>query len=219
MAKIRKKVKLIGIWISIMAVSFATVFVIGTFNPNWIILDKLEKKYAIENMASWKSLGVMEPSIEYSNNKEFVVSVSRCIAYLNLNVLPEERIHREIIIAMAVLETGYGTSRFANEGNNLFGIRTWDQQIPQLKPLGNPDVVWGVKAYETKCQSVKDMINTINNHHAYELFRIERANQLKSKNIDINKQVELLNKWSTNPSYTDLVKQKVLSVRKILENA
>jgi len=218
MAKIRKKVKLIGIWISILTVLFATVFVIGTFNPNWIVLDKLEKKYAIENMASWKSLGVMEPSIEYSNNKEFVVSVSRCIAYLNLNVLPEERIHREIIIAMAVLETGYGKSRFANEGNNLFGIRTWDDEIPQLKPLGNPDVVWGVRVYKTKCQSVQDMISTINRHPAYELFRIERAKQLETNSININKQIDLLNKWSTNPDYTKLIKQKVIKIKKILEN-
>ena len=37
---------------------------------------------------------------------------------------------REIIHAMAVLETGYGTSRFAIEGNNLFGIRTWDPETP-----------------------------------------------------------------------------------------
>ena len=52
---------------------------------------------------------------------------------------------------MAVLETGYGTSRFAKEANNLFGIRTWDKNAPQLKAKENPNASWGVKKYPTKC--------------------------------------------------------------------
>ena len=47
--------------------------------------------------------------------------------------LEPTRIQRNNFIAMAVLETGYGTSRFAIEGNNLFGIRTWDPETLQLK--------------------------------------------------------------------------------------
>ena len=43
------------------------------------------------------------------------------------NIEPEHQIFNELIIAQAVIETGWGKSRFANEGNNLFGIRTWDQ--------------------------------------------------------------------------------------------
>ena len=53
----------------------------------------------------------------------------------------------------------------------------------------------------------------------YELFRNERAIQLETNSLNINKQIELLSKWSTNPDYVDLIKQKVLSIRKVLENA
>lgn len=62
------------------------------------------------------------------------------------------------------------------------------------------------------------MVNNINTHHAYELFRIERAEQIANHKIDLDKQIDLLNKWSTNPIYTTLVKQKVKSIRKILKN-
>ena len=62
-----------------------------------------------------------------------------------------------------VIVTGYGTSRFAKEANNLFGIRTWDKNAPQLKAKENPNASWGVKKYPTKCLSVKNMINIINN--------------------------------------------------------
>ena len=158
-------------------------------------------------------------TMKYTNNNEFVLAVNNCIKYVNLDIDPDQQISSEIIISMAVMESGYGKSRFANEGNNLFGIRTWNKDIPQLKPLGDPDAVWGVRAFKDKCESVKNMVNTINGHHAYELFRTERAIQLETNSLNINKQIELLSKWSTNPDYVDLIKQKVLSIRKVLENA
>jgi len=196
------------------AISFGT----GSFYPNFYVKNKIIKELQADSVRIFREFGYHEPAIEYSNNKEFVLAVGKCIQYINLSTKHEDRVDREIIIAMAVLETGYGTSRFANEGNNLFGIRTWDPDTPQLKARGNPDAEWGVKAYRTKCESVRDMVNTINTHHAYELFRIERAQQIANHKIDINKQIDLLNKWSTNPIYTKLVKQKVISVREILEN-
>jgi len=136
----------------------------GTFNPNFIVKNKIIKQLEADHIKVFKDFGFEEPAIEYSNNKEFVLAVGKCIQYINLTIKHEDRVHREIIIAMAVLETGYGKSRFAKEGNNLFGIRTWEPSTPQLKPLGNPDVKWGVKAYKTKCSSVKDMVNNINTH-------------------------------------------------------
>lgn len=215
----KKKLKVLSLSITVFITSVAIAFVVGTFFPNSYIIKKAEASYQNKAIQQWIEFGIQPPSMEYSSNKEFVLAVSRCVEYVNLSVMPDQRISRDIIIAMAVLETGYGKSRFANEGNNLFGIRTWDNAIPQLKPLQNPDVKWGVRVFDTKCNSVKYMISTINNHHAYKLFREERSTQLQTNSIDINKQIELLNKWSTNPIYTDLVKQKVLSIRKILENA
>ena len=118
---------------------------IGTFYPNpWVkkdIVDNKEKSMISE----WKSYGLFAPAIEYSTNTEFVLAVGKCIGYHNLMLSHEKRIPRDIIVAMAVLETGYGKSRFAHEANNLFGIRTWDPKTPQLKPLDLPEANFGVK--------------------------------------------------------------------------
>tara|TARA_X000000950_G_scaffold287524_1_gene400135 strand:+ start:596 stop:1282 length:687 start_codon:yes stop_codon:yes gene_type:complete len=206
-------------WFYIVA---GTVFVIlssygaGTFFPNTHIKDKILKAKELNLLQEWKSYGFFQPSIEYSNKTEFVLAVGKCIAFHNLQINIESRVHRDIIVAMAVLETGYGTSRFANEANNLFGIRTWRKNEPQLKAKGNPDAPWGVKKYKTKCDSVLDMIETINRHSAYESFRTERAEQLDSGKIDLDKQVDLLAKWSTNPDYVKLVKAKAKKVNEIL---
>ena len=110
---------------------------------------------------------------------------------------------------MAVLETGYGKSRFAHEANNLFGIRTWRKDEPSLKAKGNPDAPWGVKKYKTKCDSVLDMIQTINRHSAYEDFRAERNKQIQKAYWNYKKLVPLLAPWSTNPDYGKIILRRM----------
>lgn len=206
-------------WINAVICSaiFITVsFGFGTFYPNKWIKDTIVQATEDKMVSEWNDFGFTKPSIEYNNNIEFVKAVGKCIEYINLHKQHSERIHKDIIIAMAVLETGWGKSRFAKEANNLFGIRTWDPKVPQLKPLELPDADFGVKKYPTKCDSVEDMISVINKHPAYEDFRLERSKQLTTGIIDIDAQIDLLSKWSTNPEYTKLVKNKVKTIADIL---
>ena len=56
--------------------------------------------------------------------------------------------------------------------------------------------------YKTKCDSVKDMAAIINRHPAYEEFRAERQLQINTGKLDLDKQIDLLHKWSTQSDYT-----------------
>ena len=99
-----------------------------------------------------------------------------------------------------------GQSRFAREGNALFGVRTWDlDNTPHMKALGNPDASWGVKKYKTKCQSVKDMIRILNTHPAYEKFRQYRAEQLNDGKWDYSELLSGMTAWSTNKNYQKII--------------
>ena len=61
-----------------------------------------------------------------------------------------------MIIGQAALESGWGKSRFAVKGNNLFGIRTFTETVPHLKPSGVEKWSgWGVRVFASKCDSVK----------------------------------------------------------------
>ncbi len=111
---------------------------------------------------------------------------------------------------MAGVESGWGTSRFANEGNALFGVRTWKDEIPQMKPLSNPDVKWGVKKYKTKCHSVKDMMAIINRHSAYKEFRAERDRQLKIGKWNYKRLLVLLESWSENTEYAEIIHRAIV---------
>jgi Bax protein len=144
------------------------------------------------------------PEIDTSSNENFVQSLNTCINFLYQSIEPEFRIPNELIIAQAVIETGWGKSRFANEGNNLFGIRTWDKDEPYLLPIPwTKWPGWGVKMYSSKCESVVDYLHILNNVHAFEELRIARAN-------GVNDALELANyldKYASKPTYVELVKE------------
>ena len=137
----------------------------------------------------------------------FVYSLSNCIDNIYLDVPQEQRIPKALIIAQAALETGWGTSRFANEGNNLFGIRTFDKDSEWLLPITWDQtkwIGWGVKVYETKCDSVRDYVRIINEVWAYESLREARDN-----GADAYELADHLTKYASKPTYTKLVKQLI----------
>ena len=67
---------------------------------------------------------------------------------IRMDVIPTS-----LAIAQAAKETGWGTSRFALEGNNLYGMREYDLTEPHIKPLKNLEANFGLKVYPTKCLS------------------------------------------------------------------
>ena len=146
-----------------------------------------------------------EPDIISDTNEQFIASLDTCIDYVYLSVSPERQLPRKLILAQAILESAWGKSRFANEGNNLFGIRTFDKSREHLLPITwdqNKWPGWGVKVYESKCASVRDYVRIINEVWAYEELR-----EARKENPDITA-VELamyLDKFSTNPNYEKLV--------------
>ena len=52
-----------------------------------------------------------------------------------------------LILAQSIIESGWGVSRFAQEGNALFGQWTWNN-ADGIKPKGNLDANFSVKNFE-----------------------------------------------------------------------
>jgi uncharacterized FlgJ-related protein len=182
----------------------------GTFYPNVWTVKKIEAEVHKKELSQVQLLGLKEPEFEYSDKATFLTATGKCVEYLNYTTDRLSRVPTSIIIAMAGVESGWGTSRFANEGNALFGVRTWDKNTPRMKAKGNPDANWGVKKYKTKCQSVKDMIAILNRHPAYKEFRVEREQQLDDGKWNYRKLMVLMNAWSTNPDYHEIILQAIV---------
>lgn len=174
-----------------------SVFVLGTFFPN----DHTKNLIRQKTIDEIRKIGFFEPKIEVMSSERFIESMKKCIAYHNLDIRKEQQIPRELIIAQAIVESNFGTSRFATEGNNLFGIRVWSKN--GMLPLKqDASINWRVKTYKSKCQSVKDYINILNNNHHYAEFRIIR-NRIKDPMI----LADTLDNFSTSKEYANHVKQ------------
>lgn len=206
-----KDIKAKAIFAGIFLGSVALAYVTGTFFPNPYVKGKMEEKMETAIVKHAIDLGLNEPAFEYNDPESFVQSVYKCVDYLNYTTKKKQRIPSGLIIAMAGVESGWGTSRFAIDGNNLFGIRTWDPDVAQLKPLDLPNAKFGVKVYTSKCKSVKDAIRILNNHPAYEDFRTERASQqsLFNSGWDYSKLTPTLAPWSTNEKYGAIILEAI----------
>ena len=192
----------------------------GTYNPNKTAVssanEELEKFY----IKKIKDMELREPEFIYSNDIQFVRAMHKCIDYINFSLPRLDRVPYEMIVAQAALETGWGTSRFAVEGNNLFGIRTWDKDTPHMIPtgMGTKWPGWGVRIFASKCGSVKEYIRLLNEHPAYEDFRKARTNfHVKNLEPDPLVLIQNIDKFSTTADYDKRVRRIIVKVRKLEE--
>lgn len=181
-------------------------FGVGTFYPNWISSNTIEEK-TVDKTVKWaKGIGFKEPIILTHSDDEFISTMQKCIGYLNLELHKNERIPDELIIAQAIVESNGGISRFAREGNNLFGIRVWNKDAGMLPHGYNETLAWRVKSYSTKCQSVKDYIKLLNTKEVYSKFRSVRDAQNRwygrPDGIELARHLDA---WSTSKDYDEKV--------------
>jgi uncharacterized FlgJ-related protein len=196
-------------------VSYFIIFLIGTFLPN-PITKHLIKRDIETYYTNWaNNLGLQEPAFDYNNDVQFVQAVRKCVDWVNFETPRFERVPTEMIVAQAALESGWGTSRFAVEGNNLFGIRTYDKDVPHMLLEGRTKWKgWGVRVFPTKCQGVEFFVKLLNNHPAYVEFRDVRTRMLVlGQELDAKVLIKTLKAYSTTKDYAERVNWIVDTIR------
>ena len=89
-----------------------------------------------------------------------------------------------IALAQAAKESGWGTSRFALEGNAIFGQWTWSGQ--GIAPLDREsDKNHKILKFPILRASVKAYQNNLNTHKSYKSFRDKRL-KLRERNKKIS---------------------------------
>ena len=114
-----------------------------------------------------------------------------------------------LAIAQAAKETGWGTSRFAIEGNALFGQWTWTGE--GIKPAGidSDDATHKVMKFKVLKASVRAYQRNLNTHGSYRKFRSIRAKMRDSdEQLDSLILANYLDKYAaTGKEYTKIIKQ------------
>ena len=78
-----------------------------------------------------------------------------------------------LALAQAAIESGWGTSRFALQGNALFGQWAW-QKDAGLKPARASNSEAVVRSFPNLFGSVRAYMHNLNTHPRYATFRARR---------------------------------------------
>ncbi len=115
-----------------------------------------------------------------------------------------------LALAQAAKETGWGTSRFAQEGNALFGQWTWSGE--GLKPKdAEKSQGHKVMKFNVLQASVRAYQRNLNTHSTYQDFRLERAKlRDKGKPLDSIILSKFLDKYAETGSQYVEVLQKII---------
>ncbi len=122
-----------------------------------------------------------------------------------------------LVIAQAAKETGWGTSRFAQEGNALFG--QWTYTGEGIKPSGSDDGdTHKVMKFKILKASVRAYQRNLNTHKSYREFRKVRAIQRdvfgKMNSLEL---VNYLDKYAeTGQQYIKILK-KIINQNKLTD--
>ena len=154
----------------------------------------ISKKSTTEKEKSWLRLKLREYKVK---NSDFAELDKR------MDIIPVS-----IALAQAAKESGWGTSRFALEGNAIFGQWTWTGQ--GIEPL-NKGKHEGHKIlrFPILRASVKAYKNNLNTHKGYAEFREKRSTYRKrNKSIKGLNLTDTLDRYAqTGKEYTEILEQ------------
>ena len=152
-------------------------------------------------------------TFNYDGNPQdqFVQGIAECTVLNNAVIEPRYRVVVAISVAQAILESDWGRSRFALEGNNYYGIIETDNTEPHMKSL-NSDVL--LKKYGNRCESVADYIALLNTSSAFLDYRQLRLEQYISDNVDVFLLIESLENYAIDPEYTEKLRAVTIGLFK-----
>ena len=169
-------------------------------NEKLVIMNKKVRKLAnridfiSRNDAKWLSSKMKE-----YNLKEY--SIEKLLHKI-------DKIPVSLALAQAAIESGWGTSRFAIEGNALFGQYIWDQNkdgiVPENRDLGES---YKIKSFNTLSDSVSSYMKNLNTNHHYSEFRLNRY-IMRNNNLPLSgvKLSKYLYNYSVEDDYSEKIK-------------
>ena len=132
-----------------------------------------------------------------------VVSKDLSTLKIRMDIVPVS-----LAIAQAAKETGWGTSRFAIEGNALFG--QWTYSGKGIKPAGSDkNDKHKIATFSVLKASVRAYQRNLNTHSSYREFRKARAIQRDNdENLNSLELANFLNEYAeTGEEYTKIIKK------------
>ncbi|PIE41087.1 MAG: glycoside hydrolase family 73 [Gammaproteobacteria bacterium] len=88
-----------------------------------------------------------------------------------------DEIPASLVLAQAATESAWGTSRFARDGNNLFGEWCYSKGCGIVPQQRSNHLTHEVRRFASPEMSIRSYMNNLNSHKAYQMLRKLRAEQ------------------------------------------
>lgn len=147
---------------------------------------KFQEPLSNDDMAELERLGKIYEVIEDDPDDHAptvdlaTVNPAEMVDELLLRVAP---LPVSLVLAQAAEESAWGLSRFAAEGNALYGQWVWNDDegiIPKGRRVGETH---SIRAFRDIYESTLAYAHNLNTHRAYKNFRHIRANMLNAKGV------------------------------------
>lgn len=118
----------------------------------------------------------------------------KLVAELLLRV---DEVPPSLVLAQAALESAWGSSRFAVEGNNIFGLWVFSATKGMIPRNREEGANYSLAKYDSITESVESYFRSLNTLYAYEDFRTIRAKLRETEGrLDAEKLAEGLTQYS-----------------------
>ena len=107
-----------------------------------------------------------------------------------------------LALAQSAIESGWGTSRFARNGNAVFGQKAWNIRAGLVPRNRDPDKTHVVRSFRDLRTAVVAYAYNLNCHTAYATFRDLRARLRKNgEPLDSHALATTLDRYAEEPEY------------------
>jgi len=116
-----------------------------------------------------------------------------------------------LTLAQAIEESGWGTSRYARDGNALFGQRTWKKDVPGMTARKDGQTLGHkARAFADLMHSVRAYMHNLNSNRAFKRFREERAILREGgEGLDGKVLAGYLGRYAENETYTENLRRVI----------
>ena len=175
---------------------------------NQDILEKRTFFFKVKKKIQNNNLNVLEAAILKKLFNEFRIKNNDLTELKKrIDIVPIS-----LAIAQAAIESGWGTSRFALEGNAYFGQKVIGVKVNGIRPTDSENPLIKVRTFKNLDDSVKAYLNNLNTHFAYKNFRKSR-NELRS----FGKTLEGIVLANQLKKYSELGNEYIINVQEIIK--
>ena len=155
------------------------------YNSNTLIMQERRMVINIEKKFARKELNKNETDEIIRLSKKYKLDYSEINTKLfrklkqRINIIPVS-----LALGQAIIESGWGQSRFATEGNALYGQWTTSEDKGIIPQDRDEDKTHAVLKFKNLSESVEAYMFNINTHQAYYNFRVIRRIDERIKYTD-----------------------------------